>query len=241
MSNNVSSFISDLKDLANKETISITVPSTNKAVKFKPLSVRQQKDALKASLTGVQGTLLFFNTINNILEENCEEPIEFTIQDRVYITLQLRNNALGSSYIKGGKTYDLATSFVEIPKLPNLDIEYKGISVKLSIPTLKADTAINQKCAQEIKNKQAEEIADVVDILYVYEIIKYIESIEFNDEIIEFSNLSLKNKKDVVDVLPLALNKELLSAITKIKSYDDNYLSIQGDDLTLDVSLLTGD
>jgi len=241
MNNNVSSFISELKDLANKETISITIPSTNKAAKFKPLTVRQQKDALKASLAGVHGTLLFFNTINGILEENCEEAIDFTIQDRVYIILQLRNNALGSTYVKEGKTYDLTSSFVEIPKAPNLEIDYKGIGVKLAIPTLKTDTAINQKCAQEIKNKQAEEIADVVDIMYAYEILKYIESVEFNDETIEFNTLSLKNKKDVVDVLPLALNKEILSTITRIKNYDDNYLKVQGDDLTLDVSLLTSD
>ncbi len=241
MSNNVSSFIADLKDLANKETVNVTVPSTNKTIKFKPLSVRQQKDALKASLAGVQGTLLFFNELNAILEENCEEAVDFTIQDRAYIILQLRNNALGSTYIKGGKTYDLSSSFVPLQKTPNLDLDYKGIKVKLSIPTLKIDTAINQKCAQEIKNKQAEEIADVVDIMYAYEILKYIESVEFNDEIIEFNTLSLKNKKDVVDVLPLGLNKEILSTITSIKAYDDNYLKVEGDDLTLDVSLLTSD
>lgn len=241
MNNNVSSFISELKDLANKETISITVPSINKVAKFKPLTVRQQKDALKASLAGVQGTLLFFNVINSILEENCEENVEFTIQDRAYIIIQLRNSALGSTYVKEGKTYDLTSSFVEIPKEPNLDIDYKGIHIGLSIPTLKTDTAINQKCAQEIKNKQAEEIADVIDIMYAYEILKYIESVEFNDEAIEFNTLSVKNKKDIVDILPLALNKEILSTITKIKDYDDNYLKVQGDDLTLDVSLLTSD
>ncbi|MGA1049124.1 MAG: hypothetical protein ACO3UU_14035, partial [Minisyncoccia bacterium] len=99
MNNNVSSFIFELKDLANKETISITVPSINKVAKFKPLTVRQQKDALKASLAGVQGTLLFFNVINSILEENCEENVEFTIQDRAYIIIQLRNSALGSTYV----------------------------------------------------------------------------------------------------------------------------------------------
>ncbi|MGA1049245.1 MAG: hypothetical protein ACO3UU_14660, partial [Minisyncoccia bacterium] len=190
---------------------------------------------------GVQGTLLFFNVINGILEENCEEDIEFTIQDRAYIIIQLRNSALGSTYVKEGKTYDLTSSFVEIPKEPNLDIDYKGIHIGLSIPTLKTDTAINQKCAQEIKNKQAEEIADVIDIMYAYEILKYIESVEFNDEAIEFNTLSVKNKKDIVDILPLALNKEILSTITKIKDYDDNYLKVQGDDLTLDVSLLTSD
>ena len=241
MSNNVSSFISDLRDLANKETVSIIVPSINKPVKFKPLSVKQQKDALKASLAGVHGTLLFFNTINTILEENSEDNIDFTIQDRAYIIIQLRNNALGSMYVKGGKTYDLTNSFVQLPKAPNLNIEYKGIRVKLSTPTLKIDTAINQKCAQEIKNKQAEEIADVVDIMYAYEILKFVESVEFNDEVIEFNALSLKSKKEVVEVLPLALNKEILTAITNIKNYDDNYLKVQGDDLTLDVSLLTSD
>jgi hypothetical protein len=241
MSNNVTSFIADLKDLANKETIDITVPSTGKPAKFKPLSVRQQKDALKASLAGVQGTLLFFNELNKILEENCEDTVNFTIQDRVYITLQLRNSALGSTYIKNGKTYDLTSSFVQIPKQPNLELNYKGIVIKLAIPTLKLDTTINEKCAQEIKNKQAQDIGDVVDIMYAYEILKYIESVEFNDEVIDFSTLSLKNKKEVVDVLPLGLNKEILSTITKIKSYDDNYLKVEGDSLTLDVSLLTSD
>lgn len=241
MSNDVTSFIADLQNLANKEQIKITVPSLNKEVKFKPLTVKQQKEALKASLTGVQGTVLFFNVLNSILEENCSEDIDFTIQDRAYVMIQLRNNALGTSYKKDNKIYDLNLPFVAITDKEDLKIEYKGISVSLEIPSLKKDTTINSKCAQEIKNKQAEDIGDILDVLYAYEIIKFIKEIHFNDEVINFTSLSYKEKRDIVDMLPLSLNKLILTKITAIKSYDDNYLHMDGDELTLDVSFLTGD
>lgn len=237
----VSSFISDLKSVSQQNTVKITVPSINKVVEFKSLTVKQQKDALKASLSGPQGTLLFFNTLNNIIEENSQEKINFTIQDRVYIIIQLRNYSLGASYKKNDKVYDLSTSFKELTPVKGLTVNYKGIEVTLSIPTLVKDTTINSKCVQEIKNKQAEDIADVIDVLYAYEIIKFIKDIELNEVKVDFEALSFKEKRSLVDELPLALNKEILTAITQIKSYDDNYLQIDGEDLVLDVSLLTSD
>jgi hypothetical protein len=237
----VSSFISDLKSVSQQNTVKITVPSINKVVEFKSLTVKQQKDALKASLSGPQGTLLFFNTLNNIIEENSQEKINFTIQDRVYIIIQLRNYSLGASYKKNDKVYDLSTSFKELTPVKGLTVNYKGIEVTLSIPTLAKDTTINSKCVQEIKNKQAEDIADVIDVLYAYEIIKFIKDIELNEVKVDFEALSFKEKRSLVDELPLALNKEILTAITQIKSYDDNYLQIDGEDLVLDVSLLTSD
>jgi len=50
----VSSFISDLKSVSQQNTVKITVPSINKVVEFKSLTVKQQKDALKASLSGLR-------------------------------------------------------------------------------------------------------------------------------------------------------------------------------------------
>lgn len=237
----VSSFISDLKGITDNNLIDIIVPSLDKKYKFKPLTVKQQKDCLKASLSGPQGAIAFFNVLNDIIKSNCEQQIEFTLLDRVHIILSLRNHSLGNTYRKGGKTYDLTLSYKKPTSLTINSLEYNGINVELRVPTLAIDTLINTRCIQEIQNKQAKEVSEIVDVLYAYEIMKYLKTVELNGVTVEYDTLPLKDKKALIDVLPLSLNKEILKSIASVKAYDDNYLIVDGDELTLDVSLLTND
>lgn len=241
MSEQVNSFLADLKSLTNKEKVKIKVPSINKFVEFKPLTVKQQKDALKANLSGTTGSILFLSTVNDIIEENSEEDIEFTIQDRAYVILQLRNSALGEKYTLKDKVLTLSINYAPIKELPSMTVEQSGIKLILEVPTLKKDSFITNKCVQEVKNKQIEDLGEVVDVLYVYEIMKFIKTVVFNENEIDFENLSIKDKKEIINLLPLSLNKQILQKVSEIKSYDKNYLVVEGEELSLDVSLLTSD
>ena len=69
MSNNVSSFISKL-DKLNDKSLEVFVPSKNKKVKVKPLTLKQQKDLISSVLDGVKGSLNFSQTLNNIIIDN---------------------------------------------------------------------------------------------------------------------------------------------------------------------------
>jgi hypothetical protein len=69
--NNVKNLIEELTAINDSNTVSVSVPSIKKKVKFKLFSVGQQKDLLRTAFEGVEGavrSVVIFNDINLVYD-----------------------------------------------------------------------------------------------------------------------------------------------------------------------------
>ena len=73
--------------------------------------------------------------------------------------------------------------------------------------------------------------------LFVYELVKYITTIEFNGNVIDFSNITIRQCLDTVESLPMVLSNEIVNFIQKLKDYEDNFIKIKHEGQDLEVGL----
>lgn len=241
----VKNLIEELTAINESNTVSISVPSVKKKIKFKLFSVGQQKDLLRTAFEGVEGAVRSGVIFNDIILSNSTQDVEFSLIDRAPILLDLRKHSISEKVTISDKEYelkDLPAMSVEDIKC-NDEIEYNGIKVKVNIPTLKQDREISEKIVAEI-GKLNDEVKrkDSVNILLAYEIIKFITSIEINDSILDFSEISVYERKKIVDNLPIKLNNSIIDFISNYKSVEEQSLTFEdGTKVEIDAGFLTSE
>jgi len=243
--NNIGDFLSQLNTINDEDLTVIKIPSTGKKVKFKPMSVKQHKDIIKTAMEGFDGNLKSNITYNNILSENSLEDVEFKVYDRNYILLNLRKNSIGEKVSIDENTYNIN----DLPVF-NFDFEtskkisYKGIDIELEAPSITNDTAITEKAALELSKitNEDKKIKESVGVLLTHEIIKYIKTLTIGENIVNFDEMGLYDKKTIVEQLPLKLNNMIINYITELKEYEQSLLTFSnGTKLIIDASFLTGE
>ena len=65
--------------------------------------------------------------------------------------------------------------------------------------------------------------------IYTYEIVKYIDSISFGEEL-DFDNLSVKERVEIVDNLPIAINKQIINFIQGLKELESKMVEYPVED-----------
>jgi hypothetical protein len=241
----IKSFLDELKQLNDKDCFNIFVPSINKKVSFKAFSVKQHRDIIKTMLEGVEGTISASKLLNTIIKENSTQDIEFKYYDRNKILLDIRRQITGDSVT-------IKDTLYSIDSLPPFnftfkeeeEFEYSGITVKMKIPTLEEDSKITEKSVIEISKFVANDkkVGNSVSTLLIYELMKFIQSIQIEDTIINFSEQSTINKKNIIENLPLKLNNILLEFIAKYKEYEQEFFTFSdGTKLNIDASFLVGE
>lgn len=245
--NNVKNLIEELTAINDNNTVSVSVPSIKKKVKFKLFSVGQQKDLLRTAFEGVEGAVRSGVIFNDIILNNSTQDVEFSLIDRAPILLDLRKHSISEKITISDKEYDLK----ELPAMAVEDIkysdelEYNGLKVKVSIPTLKQDRDISEKIVTEI-SKLNEDVKrkDSVNILLAYEIIKFITSVEVmsNNSVLDFSDISVYERKKIVDNLPLKLNNSIIDFISNYKSIEEKSLTFEDETkVEIDAGFLTSE
>lgn len=241
----IKSFLSELKQLNEKDCFDVFVPSINKKVPFKALSVKQHKDVVKSLLSGVEGTVLVAKIFNDIINENSVQPIDFKLYDRNKILVELRQQSISNKVTISDKDYLLS----ELPEYnatfkENAEFSYRGIKVKTTIPTLELDSKITEKSVIEISKFTSDEkkVGNSISILLAYEIMKFVETIQIDDTLITFSELGTYDKKNIIENLPLKLNNDILEFITTYKGYEQELFTYSdGAKLNIDGSFLTSE
>ena len=61
--------------------------------------------------------------------------------------------------------------------------------------------------------------------MYIYEIDKFIKTIEFDESVIDFASLSNADKKTIVNNLPMKLNQQILSFISNIRDKENKFIT----------------
>jgi len=241
----------DVLSALNKEH-NIFVPSLNRQIKFKGLTTKQQKDVVKSALDKNVAGISFVNLLCDIINDcSLEKGINFLITDRSYIISSLRAVCLSPVVTVSGEKKDI--SFVlnnHIPLPADLKIktiEDGALKIHLSIPNFKTEVEINdesKKLVTSLENKE-ELTKETIGEMYVNELIKYINRIEFNSGSntvdINFNEITFNQKKQLVEKLPLTSNTLILSYINETKQFEQKFFTLNGNlvEFSIDASFFT--
>lgn len=242
---NIKSFIDDLKQLNEKESVDAYVPSLKKLASFKVLSVKQHRDIIKTVVDGVEGSVLISKIFNDIIKENSLTDINFKLYDKNKILVDTRKAILGDKVTINNTIYSLNTlpTYTFNP-IETKELEYNGISVITEIPTLEIDSKITEKSVVEISKFSTDDnkVGNSINILLIYELIKFIKTIEIQDTVLQFSELNTTDKKNIVENLPIKLNNMILDLIARYKEQEQEFYTFSdGTKLSIDAGFLTGE
>ena len=240
---NFNSALTSLESL--NKSYDIFVPSLNKKIKFKGLTTKQQKDAVKTALDKAFAGISFANLTNSIINENALEKIEFNILDRNYILVALRALSLSPSLTRENDTIDLTfvlNNNTAIPAdLKTRELIDSNLKIFVSLPTLTKDTFVNSETKKKLlpvadnDNLPSEAVGE----MYINELVKFIEKIEINDgtkpvEVV-FSQLTFPQRVKIVENLPLTANTKLVGYINEVKQFEKKYFTQNDKDVEIDL------
>jgi hypothetical protein len=154
------------------------------------------------------------------------------IYDRTPIALALRVNSLGSTV-----KIDKETSIDLNPILEKLKTHkktlkdeetftYNDVEVNVRVPSLREENFVIKKLEEAVK-RNGEDNSKNLGSIYVYEIIKYIHTVKYDDLTIDYTDLKISDRIDIVEALPLALNKQIISFIEEFRKEERDLLTAE--------------
>jgi hypothetical protein len=245
----VSNILSKLKELNDANLVSVYVPSARKEMKFRPLSVKQQKDLIKSGLDGNLSGITLSNVINQIVLDNATEKHTYLVTDRFPVILSLRIQAFGSEFsiTENEKkiTFDLKDivsrklSFT-FPEKASLDLYKTDLSAEVDVIALETDIKVNEFQLDKLKkNKESDNIGDTIGSLFIYEIVKFVTKIIIGKEEIDLASAPIKDRLSVIENIPATLNNKILDYIQKFRKEENEYITIDGNTLPVDARLFS--
>ena len=230
-----------LKKLSSlKNDFKVYVPSLKKQVVAKPITLKQQKDIISTAVNGVLGALQFAETINNVIMNNVEGD-DFFAFDRVPIILGLRAHSLGDKVKANNEEIVSISPCLEKGKaqtkfkLTN-KVSIDGIKIDLRIPTLAEENQIIKKCILEVDKLKDENLSEAMGLIYIFELIKHINSVTVDDQTVNFNDLKVVDRVKIVERLPLELYEKITTFLQEFNEFDKSVLSVEESTITLDAS-----
>jgi|694.fasta_scaffold52871_2 hypothetical protein len=243
MDNTVADILKQLETLSVEESLEIYVPSINKQVKFKRLTLKQQKELLKTSIDENLIKLSFNILMNSIIAENIIDPIDtnsFYTIDRTAIAVAIRAKSLDNKYKSpSDKEIDLnglvnlyPTITLDRSKLKT-DIADTNFTVSLGAPTLNVDKELSTYALNRIKSSPNNDIKVIVGELVIYELVKFIKHIKIQDKEINFNSLTIKERITVAENLPSTVTNKIFDYVKQFRDIEISYAKI--DDTVIDI------
>jgi len=236
---NTKDFISKLTEL--KKNFKIFIPSVNKEVNATQINLKQQKDIISTAVNGVVGALQFTKAVNDVIIDNVDGDNFYTF-DRVPVLLALRQQSLGSK-VKDTKDNfvsieDFISKAKDVPKFElKKEVSIDSIKVKLKLPTLKDENVILKRSISEIENLKSDSLSDAMGLIYIFEIIKVIESVSVGEEEVEFNNLKVADRFKIIEQLPLELYDKITGFLSQVTQYDKKILTNDESTIVIDATL----
>lgn len=218
MENSLDQFLDKVKELSS-EKYDVYVHSKKKTVEASGISFKQQKDLIATIADGVAGAVLFQKALNDIVLANVEEDLLIT--DRLGVIIPLRVVGLGETVNVDGQHESISNALLKLRDAKYTLTEViteKGLKIVLEIPTIKYENSIIGGCVNALKREKADNFGSQLNVIYTYEIIKFIKEIQFDDNTLPYQTLPLQKKIEIIEKLPMSLNKKILSFIQKIKT-----------------------
>lgn len=235
MSQISSDLLKKLKEVKNNLKIAVT----SGEVVFSALTLKQQKDLLSTAVSGIRGAIEFQKVLNKTIIENSDTDKIFTI-DRAKICLLLRKQSLGDD-VKVGEEILNINKFID--KIDEVKKEFKmeskatndEVTLSLKVPTLKEENAVISRCLVELdKAKDLNETSKAFGVIYLYELIKYIESVKVGEEVVVFTDLKIAERVEIIENLPLTVYKQLSSFFKAFTAYENEILTFEEKTIVID-------
>tara|TARA_B100001123_G_C15108123_1_gene946340 strand:- start:305 stop:1063 length:759 start_codon:yes stop_codon:yes gene_type:complete len=235
--NNYKQLVTELKKYNETSNTEIYVPSLNKTISFKPLTVKQQTDIITGVLNAQKSKNLYDyqNIVDSIIIANCDESSINSVLalDRACILIQFRLDTIGETVEIEGQTYSL-TEHVATFKDKPIDIgsisnvcEHKGITATCTVPTLQQETKINADTSGIFKDGTTER---AVGKVFLIELAKHIQHISFDKNEIDFTQLSIKQQIQICEMLPMTLSQQIIKYIETVRALEEQFVKISTPD-----------
>tara|TARA_R100000781_G_C4069412_1_gene123942 strand:- start:74 stop:811 length:738 start_codon:yes stop_codon:yes gene_type:complete len=236
MSKDVSSFLSKLDEF-NKEVVKVYLPSRKETIEVKPLNLKQQKDLISSALDGIKGNLDFNKTVNKIIIKNTGIS-DLELYDKVPVLVSLRKDSLGDRVEIGDEVISLSKVITNIKNTQfklkrESTVKFKNLTVNLKTPTLKDENILIAKCEQDITNTN-DVLKEEVGLLYIFEILKYINSLVIGEQEIILSEIRINERIRLVEKLPLSLYRGISKFIEEVNNYTNTLLTVDSSTLVID-------
>lgn len=241
MSNESPKTQSILDILSNKkEKVKVFIKSQEREVSASSMNLKQQKDLISTAINGIEGVLDLVLLQNKISMEGTGLD-DLLIFDNVPIIVALRKDSLGDNIVVEGKLLKAKVSDIldnikqysdykfEISKTVEID----GISLYLKIPSMKMNENIISKCIQELKRDKSND-STTVGVLYIFELIKYVDKISIGEETVEFKDLSIPMRVKYIESLPLKFYEELAKFLSQVTTYEKKILTVGDEVVSID-------
>lgn len=202
------------------------------------LTLTQQKELIATVFDPFEAplkTTMAFNKIiaNSVVKTDPDARI--TVLERPYLLREIHDLVVGTKFTKkvNGDIIDYEfteNSFKDVQKIKHSEtIELNPfIKINLSAPSLAYDSLICRDLANTIdsyrrqvnRNSKIDE-GYIAGLYYIFEIIKFVESIIVNDTIYSFADMSANERRRGVEDLPKPVSDKIVSFIEKIKKAED--------------------
>jgi hypothetical protein len=253
MSSNVSDILKQLDSLNQTTGIDIYIPSLTKKIKFKNLTLKQQKDLLKASVDETLTKLSFIINFYSIIRENLIDPsIDINTLytfDRSAIAIALRSNGLDDTYKSEENILNLNDLLKSIPIITidqqklKTALTVQNLSVDLEAPHLNTDRDVSLAALSKLKNLQEKDVKTLVGELFIHEIVKFIRTVTFktetDDKTISFSDLKIEDKISIIEKFPSTLTNKVLEFIKNYRELEAKFTTIGDTNIEVDGSFFS--
>ena len=232
---NAANLLTSLDKINSSNLISVFIPSQGREVKFKLLTAKQHKDILGTIMDKNSSGITLSLILTNIIQTNSTEKIEYLTSDKTYILIALRAASLFSKVKIDDIEYDLnkilVNKLIFNTNLKTDQIKEPSFTINVSVPTLDKDASINRESKKKLMEVSADEDVGKQSLseIYINEFIKYIDSIEFNNESgstkVEFKDLAYNIKRQIIEKLSMPVATKLIDYSNRIKEEESKFLT----------------
>jgi hypothetical protein len=231
-------FLNTLQEI-NDKRIAVFCPYTKKTVSSLPISFKQQKNLISTLTDGTLGVMRFNKILNEIIIENTGEDLY--IVDKIPAIIKLRIESIGEIISIDGEKVDITPTLDKIKtlKFPELvPVEHDAFKINLSIPTLREEIVVTNSIIDDLKKDSKDLGRNIVNV-YTHEILKFVDNIQIGDDVLKYRDLSIKDRMNIIEKIPLLVNKRIIKEIEKLKSVENELTVVdhKGEQLSFDIDV----
>ena len=242
-----------LESISNEKfTTDAWVPSLNRNIKIKELTAKQQRSMIESIIDSTTTNKHTFSKVfSDIISSNSLEDKNiidgFTVADKASLMFAFRLQLSNSIKIETeedpkSEKEIIITPIIEKfltynhPEKETITFSKNSIHIEteLNIPTIKNEVDFDSFIYNK-KNKNLTEIDDVKQIIseaFIGETAKYVSDVVINSVSINYKDMTVAQKIQVIEKLPAALVKNILQKIISWKNELDAIYTVKVDDFT---------
>lgn len=236
MDNNALGFDHLINELKNNNT-----QTTKGDYVFKELTHKQQRRILSGNFDAVEIPAKLSMIYGDYLTESVYKSDDLvdlsriiTLETKPYFINVLRTISFGKTYYHKGQAYELYEVKDEdlISKAKPYTVVANKFKINLEVPTIFEDSRYNNLLINALgphkrkKNLNDVNVGSVTDLYQIYEILKYIVSFEFNDQVYRFNQYSIQDRIKFLNNLSQITIEEIKEYIkNNVKKAEDKALS----------------